>query len=445
MPQTTPDPRAELARLKAYLVTNLRQEIEANPPAPGQVRPYATGLLPQIYARTRVQLNEKVRQNLFREVLDELAGYGPLQPFLDDASISEIMVNGPEQIFIERNGELIETGARFESEEHVLRIIDRILHPLGRSVDADRPMADARLPDGSRVNAIIPPVSAVGPCITIRKFLQNTMAMEDMIRFGTLTEHMAEFLQACVAARLNILISGPTSSGKTTMLNVLSSFIPERERIVTIEDAVELQLKQKHVIRLETKARGVEGTGEITARDLVRNTLRMRPDRIIVGEVRSGEALDMLQAMNTGHHGSLTTLHANSPRDAMSRLETMVLMAGLELPLIAIRRQAASAFNLVVHLGRLTDGSRKITHITEISGMEGDVITMSDIFKFEQTGVGPDGKVIGLLKATGLRPLFTPRLEVVGYKLGSEIFGAVPTGAAEAKAQAQVQAQPPRR
>ncbi len=431
----------ELARLKGHLVTTLRQEIEANPPAPGQVRARITELLPQVYARTRVQLDEQVHLGLFREVLDEMAGYGPLQPFLDDPSISEIMVNGPRQIFIERNGELIETTAHFENEEHVLRMIDRILHPLGRSVDADRPMADARLPDGSRVNAIIPPISAVGPCITIRKFLLNTMSMEDMIRFGTLTEHMSEFLQACVAARLNILISGPTSSGKTTMLNVLSSFIPERERIITIEDAVELQLKQKHVIRLETKARGVEGSGEISARDLVRNCLRMRPDRIIVGEVRSGEALDMLQAMNTGHHGSLTTLHANSPRDAMARLETMVLMAGLELPLIAIRRQAASAFNLVVHLGRLSDGTRKVTHITEISGMEGDIITMSDIFKFEQTGVGPDGKITGQLKATGLRPLFSPRLEVVGYKLGGEIFGALPLSAAEVKAQSQ----PPKR
>lgn len=434
---TNPD----LARLKAHLVTTLRQEIEANPPAPGQVRARVSELLPQVYARTRVQLDEQVRLGLLREVLDEMAGYGPLQPFLDDPSISEIMVNGPKQIFIERNGELIETTAHFENEEHVLRMIDRILHPIGRSVDADRPMADARLPDGSRVNAIIPPVSAGGPCITIRKFLLNTMSMEDMIRFGTLTEHMSEFLQACVAARLNILISGPTSSGKTTMLNVLSSFIPERERIITIEDAVELQLKQKHVIRLETKARGVEGGGEINARDLVRNCLRMRPDRIIVGEVRSGEALDMLQAMNTGHHGSLTTLHANSPRDAMARLETMVLMAGLELPLIAIRRQAASAFNLVVHLGRLSDGTRKVTHITEISGMEGDIITMSDIFKFEQTGVGSDGKITGQLKATGLRPLFSPRLEVVGYKLGGEIFGALPLSAAEVKAQSQ----PPKR
>jgi pilus assembly protein CpaF len=291
-------------------------------------------------------------------------------------------------------------------------------------VDADHPMADARLPDGSRVNAIIPPVSIDGPCLTIRKFLRNAMSIQELIQYGSLNEHMAEFLQACVVTRLNILISGPTSSGKTTLLNILTGFIPGEERIITIEDAVELQLKQKHVLRLETKSRNVEGGGEVTARDLVRNCLRMRPDRIIIGEVRSGEALDMLQAMNTGHQGSLTTLHANSPRDATTRLETMVMMAGLELPLLAIRRQIASAINLVVHMSRLLDGTRKVTHITEISGMEGEVITMSDIFKFEQTGQGSDGKILGQLKATGLRPMFTPRLEVVGYKLRGEIFGA---------------------
>ena len=312
---------------------------------------------------------------------------------------------------------------------------------IGRRVDESSPMVDARLPDGSRVNVIIPPLSLVGPVISIRKFPKTALTMDDYIRMDAITSDAASFMRACVEARLNIVISGGTSTGKTTFLNILSGYIPGHERIITIEDAVELQLKQKHVIRLETKARGVEGGGEINARDLVRNCLRMRPDRIIVGEVRSGEALDMLQAMNTGHDGSLTTLHANSPRDAMARLETMVLMAGLELPLIAIRRQAASAFNLVVHLGRLSDGTRKVTHITEISGMEGDIITMSDIFRFEQTGVGSDGKITGQLKATGLRPLFSPRLEVVGYKLGGEIFGALPLSAAEVKAQSQ----PPKR
>jgi pilus assembly protein CpaF len=414
----------DILRLKSYLMTSLRQEMEAKPLPPGQNRQALSDLLEKIYARTKLQLDDRLRQGLFREVIDEVIGYGPIQPFLDEPGISEIMVNGAQLVFIERNGELIETSARFEDENHVQRLIDRMLHPLGRSVDMDHPMADARLPDGSRVNAIIPPVSIDGPCITIRKFLRNTMTMEEMIGMGSLTENMAEFLQACVAARLNILISGPTSSGKTTMLNILAGFIPANERIITIEDAVELQLKQKHVIRLETKSRNVDGVGEVTARDLVRNCLRMRPDRIIIGEVRSGEALDMLQAMNTGHHGSITTLHANTPRDALSRLETMVMMAGLELPLLAIRRQIASAIHLVVHMSRLTDGTRKITYITEVSGMEGDIITMSDIFKFEQTGVAPDGKILGSLKATGLRPMFTPRLEIVGYRLRAEIFGA---------------------
>jgi len=414
----------DILQLKSYLTTALRQEMEANPPAPGALRQDVTQMLEQITQRARLKLDDRLRQNLFREILDEVIGYGPIQPFLDQPDISEIMVNGPGCIYIERAGELIETSARFESADQVLRLIDRMLHPIGRSVDADHPMADARLPDGSRVNAVIPPVAIDGPCITIRKFLRNIMTIQEYIQLGSLTEHMAEFLQACVAARLNVLISGPTSSGKTTFLNILTVFIPGEERIITIEDAVELQLKQKHVLRLETKSRNVDGAGEVTARDLVRNCLRMRPDRIIIGEVRSGEALDMLQAMNTGHQGSLTTLHANSPRDALSRLETMVMMSGLELPLLAIRRQIASAINLVVHMSRLTDGARKITHLTEVSGMEGEVVTMSDIFKFEQTGVGPDGKVIGQLKATGLRPMFSPRLEVVGYKLRGEIFGA---------------------
>jgi pilus assembly protein CpaF len=414
----------DILQLKSYLTTALRQAMEANPPPAAALRQSVAEMLQGIYARTRLQLDDRLRQGLFREILDEVIGYGPIQPFLDEPGISEIMVNGPEHIYIERDGQLIETNVKFESADQVLRLIDRMLHPLGRSVDSDHPMADARLPDGSRVNAVIPPVSIDGPVITIRKFLRNTMSVDELVQYGSLTEHMAEFLQACVVARLNVLISGPTSSGKTTLLNILTGFIPGEERIITIEDAVELQLKQKHVLRLETKSRNVDGLGEVTARDLVRNCLRMRPDRIIIGEVRSGEALDMLQAMNTGHQGSLTTLHANSPRDALARLETMVMMAGLELPLLAIRRQIASAINLVVHMSRLTDGTRKITHITEVSGMEGEVITMSDIFKFEQTGLGPDGKILGQLKPTGLRPMFTPRLEVVGYKLRGEIFGA---------------------
>jgi pilus assembly protein CpaF len=380
--------------------------------------------LAQVYARTKLELDEPLREQIFQEVLDELTGYGPIQTFLSDPSISEVMVNGPKHVYIERNGELIETEASFKDDRHVLRIIDRMVQPLGRRVDSDNPMVDARLPDGARVNAIIPPASVDGPHITVRKFLQNRMSIGELIEAGTITQHMAEFLQACVVARLNILISGPTSSGKTTFLNILSGYIPGNQRIVTIEDAVELQLKQRHVIRLESQPPSVDGRGEVTTRDLVRNALRMRPDRIIVGEVRSGETLDMLQAMNTGHYGSLTTVHANSPRDALTRLETMAMMSGLDIPLLPIRRQIASAINLVVHLSRLTDGSRKITHITEVAGMEMDVITMSDIFKYEQTGISPDGKILGALKATGLRPMFTPRLEVVGYKLRGEIFGA---------------------
>jgi pilus assembly protein CpaF len=329
-----------------------------------------------------------------------------------------------DNIFIERNGELLETDLRFESEEHLMRIIGRIVHPLGRRVDDDHPVADARLPDGSRVNVIIPPVAVDGPHLTIRKFLQTRITVEDLLELQTLTPYMAKFLEACVVARLNILVSGNTSSGKTTILNALSAFIPERERIVTIEDAVELKLKQRHVVRLETKLAGVDGTGAVTIRDLVRNALRMRPDRIIIGEVRGGEAMDMLQAMNTGHTGSLTTLHANSPRDAIARLETMAMMAGLDMPLLAIRKQIAAAIHLIVHLARLPDGTRKMTYVTEVAGMEGEVVSLTDIFKFEQTGISPDGKILGQLRPTGIRPLFSPRLEAAGFKLGGEIFGA---------------------
>ena len=411
-----------LAQLKIYLSNALTQEFQAHPPT-AEPRRAAWQALEKIRTRAGIPLEGELRSQVFRQVIDDLLGYGPIQQLLDDASISEIMVNGAQAIFIERNGELIETEVHFEDDAQVLRIIDRMIHPLGRRVDRDHPMVDASLPDGSRVNAIIPPAAVDGPSITIRKFLQNRMTIEDLIRVGTLNEHMAEFLQACVVARLNIVISGPTSSGKTTFLNVLTGFIPGQQRIVTIEDAVELQLKQRHVIRLETQAATVDGSGAVSTRDLVRNALRMRPDRIIVGEVRSGETLDMIQAMNTGHHGSITTVHSNTPRDAIARLETMAMMAGLEMPLLAIRRQIASAVNLIIHISRLTDGSRKITHITEVSGMEGEVVTMSDIFKFEQSGVAQDGKIQGTLRATGLRPMFSPRLEVVGYKLRGEIFG----------------------
>jgi len=419
---TEGDPR--LVKFKQYLIQSASTELQSRLTGKAQDREIVRGLLQGIYEKSKAGLTPEVRDVVIGAALAELVGYGPLEWLLSDPETSEIMVNGSQSVFIERNGELLETDVRFENDEHLMRIIERIVNPLGRRLDTDNPTADARLPDGSRVNIIIPPVAIDGPHITIRKFLQTKMTMEELVEMGALTAYMAKFLEACVVTRLNVLVTGNTSSGKTTILNALSGYIPERERIVTIEDAVELQLRQKHVVRLETKLAGVDGAGSVSVRDLVRNALRMRPDRIVVGEVRGGEAMDMLQAMNTGHTGSLTTLHANSPRDATSRLETMAMMAGLDMPLLAIRKQIASAINLIVHLGRLTDGTRRMTHITELAGMEGDVVTLTDIFKFEQTGVGPDGKVIGQLRPTGMRPLFSPRLEASGYKLGGEIFGA---------------------
>jgi pilus assembly protein CpaF len=410
-----------LEKLKQYLLSTLTQELEERPLS-GDPRQAAFNELDRICTGANIQLEKGLRDQVYSEIFDNLLGYGPIQPLLADPTISEIMVNGSQSVFIERGGELFETDIHFQDDSQVLRVINRMIYPMGRRVDADHPMVDARLPDGSRVNAVIPPSAVDGPCITIRKFLQNRMSMKDLVRAGSLTDNMAEFLQACIVARLNIIISGPTSSGKTTFLNVLSSFIPGQQRIVTIEDAVELKLQQKHVIRLETKTPNSDGSGEVSIRDLVRNALRMRPDRIIVGEVRTGEALDMIQAMNTGHMGSITTVHSNSPRDAITRLETAAMMAGLDIPLFAIRRQIASAINLIVHINRFTDGSRKITHVTEVIGMEGEIVTMSDLFKFEQTGTTPDNKIIGQMRPTGLRPQFGPRLEVVGYKLRSDIF-----------------------
>jgi pilus assembly protein CpaF len=325
-------------------------------------------------------------------------------------------------VYVEKAGKLIKSPITFDDDDHVMRIIDRIILPLGRRVDADSPTVDARLPDGSRVNAVIRPVAIDGPAITIRKFRKDKLSIQNLIEFGSITANMAEFLRACVVARLNIVISGGTGSGKTTLLNVLSSYIPEEERIVTIEDAAELQLQQDHIMRMETKVANVDGTGAVTIRDLVRNSLRMRPDRIVVGECRGGEALDMLQAMNTGHDGSLTTLHANAPRDALSRLETLVLMAGMDLPLKVVRQQISSAVDLIVQQTRLKDGTRKVTAITEVVGMEGDTVVLTDIFKFDQTGVGENNKVLGELRATGIRPIFTPRLEAAGFKLSGDIF-----------------------
>jgi pilus assembly protein CpaF len=417
------DPR--LIRLRDFLVDRISLEIANHPESERQNRQMVRKWMEDVLNATpAVDLSPALRDQVIDSALAELVGYGPLELLLGDAEISEIMVNGASDIFVERNGELLETDLRFDNDEHLMRIIGRIVNPLGRRVDADNPVADARLPDGSRVNVIIPPVAVDGPHLTIRKFLQTKMSMDELVELGALTPYMAKFLEACVVARLNILVTGNTSSGKTTILNVLSSSIPERERIVTIEDAVELKLKQRHVVRLETKLPGVDGTGAVSVRDLVRNALRMRPDRIVVGEVRGGEAMDMLQAMNTGHTGSLTTLHANSPRDAIARLETMSMMAGLDMPLLAIRKQIAAAINLIVHLARLSDGTRKMTYITEVAGMEGDVVTLTDIFKFEQASVTSQGKIVGQLRPTGIRPLFSPRLEAAGYKLGGEVFGA---------------------
>lgn len=362
------------------------------------------------------------RQRLVQEVMDEILGFGPIEPLLQDSTVNEIMVNGPRQVYVERKGKLELTGVTFYDDAHVLHIIEKIVAPLGRRIDESQPMVDARLPDGSRVNAIIPPLALNGPILTIRKFSKVPFGMEDLVGFGTLTSEMAEFINACVKARLNVIVSGGTGSGKTTTLGVISAFIPEDERIITIEDAAELQLRQTHVVTLETRPANIEGKGAIMIRDLVRNALRMRPERIIVGEVRSGEALDMLQAMNTGHDGSLTTGHANTPRDMLSRLETMVLMAGMDLPVRAIREQISSALDIVVQQSRLRDGSRKLTHITEVLGMEGDVIVLQDIFRFEQTGIDKQGKVQGHFRATGIRPHFIDKLIAAGQILPDDIF-----------------------
>lgn len=367
-----------------------------------------------------VPVTERVR--IVSDLKDEMLGLGPIEILLKDPSVTEVMVNGPKKIFVERNGRLQLTDVQFHDDSHVMNIIERILSPIGRHIDEAVPLVDARLEDGSRVNIIIPPLSLIGPCITIRKFANRALSVEDLISFGTLDRKMADFIKACIQARINILVSGGTGSGKTTTLNVLSSFIPENERIVTIEDAAELKLQQEHVVTLESRPANIEGSGEITIRDLVKNALRMRPDRIIVGEVRGGEALDMLQAMNTGHDGSLTTAHANSPRDALSRLETMVLMAGFEMPIKAIREQISSAIELVLQQSRLKDGSRKITHITEIQHMEGEIITTQELFRFEQTGMDENGKLIGHFVATGMQPGFMEKFQINGVSLPDNFF-----------------------
>ena len=413
---------ADILKFKRYLIENVGRSMEGEEIQPGDRSEMMKQRLNEVYAQLKVNLPEDIRKQIFHDIFDELTGYGPIQPLLEDPDVSEIMVNGPKKVFIEKNGKLIKSPITFDDDDHVLRIIDRIILPLGRRVDADSPTVDARLPDGSRVNAVIRPVSIDGPSITIRKFKKDKLSIQQLVEFGSLTPNMGEFIRACVLAHLNIVISGGTGSGKTTLLNVLSSFIQEEERIVTIEDAAELQLQQEHVLRMETKTANIDGRGSVTIRDLVRNSLRMRPDRIIVGECRGGESLDMLQAMNTGHDGSLTTLHANTPRDAISRLETMVLMSGMDLPLKVVRQQISSAVDLIIQQSRLKDGSRKVTAITEVVGMEGDIVVLTDIFKFDATGIGPNGKILGELRATGIRPIFSPRLEAAGFKLSGDIF-----------------------
>jgi len=366
-------------------------------------------------------LSRAERADLFAQIVATVLGFGQLEPLLQDETITEVLVNGPEQVFVERRGKLERTDVRFRNVEELMRIIERIVAPLGRRVDESSPLVDARLPDGSRVNVIIPPLSLVGPCLSIRKFSRGVYSMDRLVQIDTLTKEMGDFLRACVLARLNVVVAGGTSTGKTTMLNILSGFIPDNDRIVTIEDSAELQLQQEHVVRLEARPPNVEGKGQVTIRQLVINSLRMRPDRIVVGEVRGGEALDMLQAMNTGHDGSLTTAHANSPRDTLRRVETMVLMAGMDLPLRAVREQIAAAFDLIVQLERLPDGARRVTEISEVQGMEGDAIVMQTIFRYVQTEYR-DGRVQGYFTGTGIRPKFMEKLESWGLYLPPTTF-----------------------
>ncbi len=386
-----------------------------------KVRGMIRDLFEQILTEESIVLSRQEKHRLFEQIAAEILGFGPLQPLLEDNDITEVMVNGAKSCYFEKAGKINRAPITFESDEHVMRIIDRIVAPLGRRIDESSPYVDARLPDGSRVNAVIPPISLVGPCLTIRKFSKDPFTVEQLIDFGSLTPSSVLFMEAAVKSRFNIIISGGTGSGKTTLLNVLSGFIPNDERIITVENAAELQMRQDHVVTLESRPPNIEGRGEVTIRQLVINTLRMRPDRIIVGEIRGEESLDMLQAMNTGHDGSLTTAHSNSPRDTLARVETMALMAGMDLPVRAIREQIASAIDLIIHQSRMQDGTRKVTNITEVIGMEGEVITMQDIFRFEQTAI-EDGKVLGELVPTGLRPKYMDKIEAHGIHLPPSIF-----------------------
>ncbi|MFQ3646641.1 MAG: CpaF family protein [Anaerolineae bacterium] len=414
----------DAAGMKARIQHKLMQEI---PPDfdmrnKEEIRRQIQELFNSLIAEENILLAKMEREKLFEMIVADITGFGPLEMLLANDNISEIMVNGPKNIFIEQKGQVTLSGITFDNDEHVLRIIDRIVSPLGRRVDESSPLVDARLPDGSRVHVVIRPIALCGPTITIRKFSKTPLTIADLIRFGSMSQETADFLRACVIARLNMVVSGGTGSGKTTLLNVLSGFIPNDERIITVENAAELQLQQEHVVPLESRPPNIEGKGEVTIQDLVIACLRMRPERIVVGECRGGEALDMLQAMNTGHDGSLTTLHANSPRDAIARLETMCLMAGMDLPVRAIREQIASAVDCIIQQSRLRDGTRKVMNVTEVQGMEGEMITMTDIFEFEQTGY-EKGKIIGRIRATGIRPKFIERIEDAGISLPPSTFG----------------------
>ena len=410
------------SRVQDRLINELNPQIDLSNPA--KVRKQVEEIFNAILDSESIVLSRSERQRLFESIAADIIGLGPIEPLLADDEVSEIMVNGPKQVYVEKKGKLIKTDITFTDDEHVMRIIDRIVAPLGRRVVESSPMVDARLKDGSRVNVVIRPLALNGPTITIRKFRKDKLTVQDLVRFGSMSQDMADFLAACVQARLNIVVAGGTGSGKTTLLNVLSSFIPEDERIITVENAAELQLRQDHVVTLESRPPNVEGKGEVTIRDLVINCLRMRPERIIVGECRGGETLDMLQAMNTGHDGSMTTIHANTPRDAVSRIETMCLMAGMDLPARAIREQIASAIHVFVQQSRLKDGSRKVTQITEVAGMEGDVVVLQDIFVFEQTGIDEKGKIVGQLRPTGVRPRFLEKFEALNIFLPPTIFGS---------------------
>lgn len=432
--ETEPAQTAALAQLKtdaiARLLDRLGSRLTDSSISDDDLKQVVRDELTDIIAAEQVLLSGDERRDLIRDIEDDALGLGPLQRLLDDHSVSEIMVNGHDRVYVERSGKLIDSGMRFESEAQLRRVIDRIVSKVGRRIDDSSPMVDARLPDGSRVNAVVPPLAVQGSSLTIRKFSDTPLQVTDMVRMGTMTEPLAEFLHACVEARLNILVSGGTGTGKTTLLNVLSSFIPSTERIVTIEDAMELKLMQDHVVTLESRPPNIEGKGEITIRDLVRNSLRMRPDRIVVGEVRGGESLDMLQAMNTGHDGSLSTLHANSPRDSVSRLETLVLMAGMDLPLRAVREQISSAVDLVVQLTRMRDGTRRITYVTEVLGMENDTVVLQDLFLFDfAAGMDASGRMRGVPTFTGVRPRFIDKFEEAGLPFDPQRFMARVGGA----------------